>query len=30
MAQSVVERMPLVTADEDIRKYGIDLRAAHE
>jgi PIN domain nuclease of toxin-antitoxin system len=30
MAQSVVERMPLVTADEDIRKYGIDVRSASE
>jgi len=28
MAQSVVEKMPLVTADEEIRKYGIDIREA--
>ena len=28
MAQSVVEQMPLVTADEEIRRYGIDLREA--
>lgn len=28
MAQSVVEKMPLVTADEEIRKYGIDMREA--
>lgn len=28
MAQSVVEKMPLVTADAEIRKYGIDLREA--
>jgi PIN domain nuclease of toxin-antitoxin system len=30
MAQSVVEKMPLVTADEEIRKYGIDMREAAE
>ena len=28
MAQSVVEKMHLVTADEEIRKYGIDMREA--
>ena len=28
VAQSVVERMPLVTADEGIRKYGINMRDA--
>ena len=28
MAQSIVEKMPLVTADAEIRKYGIDLREA--
>jgi PIN domain nuclease of toxin-antitoxin system len=28
MAQSVVEKMPLVTADEEIREYGINIRAA--
>ena len=28
MAQSVVEKMPLVTADEEIRKYRITLREA--
>ena len=28
MAQSVVEQMPLVTTDEEIRRYGIDLREA--
>jgi PIN domain nuclease of toxin-antitoxin system len=25
MAQSVVERMPLVTSDEEIRRYGIQI-----
>ena len=25
MAQSVVEKLPLVTADDEIRKYGINL-----
>jgi PIN domain nuclease of toxin-antitoxin system len=28
MAQSVVEKMPLVTADDQLRKYGIELREA--
>jgi len=28
MAQSVVEKMPLVTDDVEIRKYGIEMRAA--
>jgi PIN domain nuclease of toxin-antitoxin system len=28
IAQSVVEKMPLVTAGEESRKYGINLREA--
>jgi PIN domain nuclease of toxin-antitoxin system len=28
MAQSVIEGMPLVTSDRDIRKYAIDQRSA--
>lgn len=28
MAQSMIEKMPLVTADEEIRKDGINLREA--
>jgi PIN domain nuclease of toxin-antitoxin system len=28
IAQSVVEEMPLVTADREIQKYGIDIREA--
>jgi PIN domain nuclease of toxin-antitoxin system len=28
MAQSVVEHLPLITGDAEIRKYGIDMREA--